>query len=159
MADEDPLSKYNINEKKFVVVMVSHKKPAEISKYFSFVKTYCCLKVTKPKVTPAAAAAAPTPPQAVETDKKEGSEKQESKEETKTPVEEAPVPEASAAEPEAASVEEVSVSALASSDSLESQMVTGDDFERVVSNIMDMMGHPRDEVRLPKVKVFLVSND
>jgi hypothetical protein len=25
-------------------------------------------------------------------------------------------------------------------------MVMGDDFERVVSNIMDMMGHPRDEV-------------
>lgn len=140
MADQDSLTKYNIDEKKFVVVMVTKVKPA----------------------APAAAAAAPASTAteaaagAASSDKKAESKEDEKmdtsqasaaeapkedtkkKEDEKKPeTEEKKSEESSNPTPAAAGAQPAPISS--------SSLVVGEDYNKMVQNIMDM-GYSRDEV-------------
>jgi hypothetical protein len=96
-----------------------------------------------PVATPApAAAAAPAAAEAMESEPSPAAEKSESKlEESK--------PEAASAETAPAETKASTETAAAPAASvLASQPVVGEEFEKLVREIMDMMGHGRDEVRI-----------
>jgi len=133
MADEDSINKYNIDEKKFIVVMVTKGKPA----------------------APAGASSAPT----------ESAEKKETKEENKSDSSE--IKEKIAEEKEGASQKESEAKASTddkseakegadmdtstsnetptSAGGTSSSMVVGDDYNKMVQNIVDM-GYEKSQV-------------
>jgi len=135
MADEDSINKYNIDEKKFIVVMVTKGKPA----------------------APAGASSAPT----------ESAEKKETKEENKSDSSE--IKEKIAEEKEGASQKESEAKASTddkseakegadmdtstsnetptSAGGTSSSMVVGDDYNKMVQNIVDM-GYEKSQVIL-----------
>jgi len=135
MADDDSINKYNIDEKKFIVVMVTKGKPA----------------------APAGASSAPT----------ESAEKKETKEENKSDSSE--IKEKIAEEKEGASQKESEAKASTddkseakegadmdtstsnetptSAGGTSSSMVVGDDYNKMVQNIVDM-GYEKSQVIL-----------
>lgn len=124
MVDEDPIAKYNIDEKKFVVVMVTKVKPA-----------------AAPTPAPPAAAAS------TEAEKPDpAAESKEQPVEKSEPAKPADTSAAAAVEPTDDHPMSTDEASTASSAIVESQSVIGEDFEKMVQSIMDMMGHGRDEV-------------
>lgn len=114
LVDDEPLSKYNIDEKKFIVVMVAKPKPAPSSPAAAAPATPAPVAATP---APTAAAAAATPAEAPQP-AAERSATGENKEESAAPA----------------------PAALSGSD-----LVVGEDYNRMVQNIMDM-GYERGQV-------------
>ena len=122
MADDDPLNKYNIDEKKFVVVMVTK------------------VKTSAPTPAPAAAASTPAPApaaasQPAESKPKESDTKLAEAKEESTDKE-------SKTEPTEKKEESSTTTAPTSS-----SLVVGEEYNSMVQNITDM-GYGRDEVSL-----------
>ena len=125
MENADPLSKYEINEKKFLVVMVP-KPQAAPAKPAASTPTEAA---SKPE-----AAASEKKEEKMEVDKKEDVKEPEKKEEEKKKESSTPTtPSAAPAGGEAG---------LNTAD-----LVVGEDYNRMVQNIMDM-GYGRDEVNI-----------
>jgi len=113
LVDDDPITKYNIDEKKFIVVMVAKPKPAD----------------PPAAAEPAPAAAAPAPAAAA------------------APAPAAPAtPAAAPAEAPAAAEPAPAAAPAAGAPALgDSGIVMGEDYNRMVQNIMDM-GYERSQV-------------
>ena len=125
LENADPLSKYEINEKKFLVVMVP-KPQAAPAKPAALTPTEAA---SKPE-----AAASEKKEEKMEVDKKEDVKEPEKKEEEKKKESSTPTtPSAAPAGGEAG---------LNTAD-----LVVGEDYNRMVQNIMDM-GYGRDEVNI-----------
>ncbi|CAG9767796.1 unnamed protein product [Ceutorhynchus assimilis] len=120
LTDETALSEYNIDEKKFVVVMVTKPKVAE--KTESGDSGNSKTSTPAPAPTPAAATKTPSP----------------TTPSTPTPIAAVPTP---AAQPTVTDTQsDVSISSAA-----ESTLLMGEEYENMVKNIMDM-GYARDQV-------------
>ncbi|XP_012232734.1 UV excision repair protein RAD23 homolog A [Linepithema humile] len=117
LADEQPLTEYNIDEKKFIVVMV-----------------------TKPKASTTFATPKTNEEQRVESDKKE--ESTSSSATTQSPSLNPNVQDTSQA---ASNVQEQPAAATPAAGQAESALLMGEDYNTMVNNIMDM-GYEREQV-------------
>lgn len=129
MADDDLLSKYDIDEKKFIVIMVTKPKA--------------------PAAAPAPAAAAAAPAEAPK--KEESKPAEEKKAEEKKPEAAAAKTEEPAAKKEEESgdkkpEDESTTTASGVASELASGLVLGSDYSKMVQNIMDM-GYDKEQVR------------
>ena len=129
LENADPLSKYEINEKKFLVVMVPKPQAAPAKPAASTPTTEAA---AKPE-----AAASEKKEEKMEVDKKEDVKEPEKKEEEKKKESSTPTtPSAAPTSGEAG---------LNTAD-----LVVGEDYNRMVQNIMDM-GYGRDEVNIDQL--------
>ncbi|XP_050310668.1 UV excision repair protein RAD23 homolog B [Anthonomus grandis grandis] len=117
LTDESPLAEYNIDEKKFIVVMVTKPKAPEKTESGDATSSS----------TPAAATATTTPSPI-----------------TTTPAAAAVAP-APVSTPAAAVVPPTPASNVSLSSASESTLLMGEEYENMVKNIMDM-GYARDQV-------------
>jgi len=121
LVDDEPLSKYNIDEKKFIVVMVAKPKGSPSTP-----------AAPAPAATPAPAAAAAAP---------EAAPAVAPAATPSSPATAAPTTPSETVRPSA--TEESSEGAPSSG----SDLVLGEDYNRMVQNIVDM-GYPRDQVEV-----------
>ena len=131
LENADPLSKYEINEKKFLVVMVPKPQAAPAKPAASTPTTEAA--AAKPE-----AAASEKKEEKMEVDKKEDVKEPEKKEEEKK--KESSTPTTPSAAPTGGEA------GLNTAD-----LVVGEDYNRMVQNIMDM-GYGRDEVNIEQYR-------
>ncbi|KAK3847813.1 MAG: UV excision repair protein Rad23 [Linnemannia gamsii] len=124
LADENPVSQYNITEKDFLVIMVTKAKPAAASK----AAAPAAASSTTATPAPAAAPAVPTPSAPV----------------AQVPVEEAPVAAASAAPVVGENPTPAASAEPAAPTSADNALLTGTHFETAIQNMMEM-GFPREQ--------------
>ncbi|KAG0373802.1 UV excision repair protein RAD23 B [Mortierella sp. AD032] len=124
LADENPVSQYNITEKDFLVIMVTKAKPAAAPK----AAAPAAASSTTATPAPAAAPAVPTPSAPV----------------AQVPVEEAPVAAASAAPVVGENPTPAASAEPAAPTSADNALLTGTHFETAIQNMMEM-GFPREQ--------------
>ncbi|KAG0276299.1 UV excision repair protein RAD23 B [Linnemannia exigua] len=124
LADENPVSQYNITEKDFLVIMVTKAKPAAAPK--AVAPAAASSTTTTP--VPAAASAAPIPSAPV----------------AQAPVEEAPVAAASAAPVVGENPTPAASAEPTAPTSADNALLTGTHFETAIQNMMEM-GFPREQ--------------
>ncbi|XP_044763132.1 UV excision repair protein RAD23 homolog B [Coccinella septempunctata] len=115
--DESPLSEYNIDEKKFIVVMVTKPKPPEKAKSGDGNPDQKSSQSSTPTTAPPQAQPAATPAPAV----------------------------AATEAPSTAAITPITGDTTALSSTAESALLMGEEYEKMVKNITDM-GYPRDQV-------------
>jgi len=125
LENADPLSKYEINEKKFLVVMVPKPQAAP----------------AKPAASTPTTEAAAAKPEAVASEKKEEKMEVDKKEDVKEPEKKEEEKKKESSTPTTPSAAPTSGEAGLNT----ADLVVGEDYNRMVQNIMDM-GYGRDEV-------------
>lgn len=130
LENADPLSKYEINEKKFLVVMVPKPQAAP----------------AKPAASTPTTEAAAAKPEAVASEKKEEKMEVDKKEDVKEPEKKEEEKKKESSTPTTPSAAPTGGEAGLNT----ADLVVGEDYNRMVQNIMDM-GYGRDEVNIDQL--------